>query len=194
MVDLLDLGIVVLRNRPVTLGLAALAGIAPFAAVNFWVFRLGDDLPPGAVLLLLGFETPLATAPLTTVLGAIMFGQKVRLGRVVLTLLRSAFSLLVYQCLIRTVLLVSFLLAPIVPMHLSFLSEVILLERGRWWRVIRRSSDLGTDRRGELALLALMELGYGMAFAASVLGRRWGVGAGRPGRDAEVGRGPRGST
>ena len=40
LVDLLDLALVVVRRRPVTLGLAALAGIAPFAALNAWLFRV----------------------------------------------------------------------------------------------------------------------------------------------------------
>ncbi|WP_435018695.1 hypothetical protein TA3x_000680 [Tundrisphaera sp. TA3] len=167
LLDLLDLGIVVVRHRPGTLLAASLAGIAPFALLNALVFRAESEPNPMAVLMLLAFESPLATAPLTVALGAMMFGQRPRPGRVALTLLRSAFFLLLYQCVLRTVLLFSCVLSPLVPMYLSFQSEVILLERDRWWKVIGRSSALGTDRRGELALLALIELGFGAAFVAS---------------------------
>ena len=35
--DLLDLALLVVRDRPVILGLTALAGIAPLAALNIWL-------------------------------------------------------------------------------------------------------------------------------------------------------------
>ena len=75
--ELLDLGMVVVRDRPTALGLAALAGIAPFAALNFWL--LADvDFPRALWPLLLIMEAPLATVPLTIVLGDLMFGVPFR--------------------------------------------------------------------------------------------------------------------
>lgn len=167
LLDVLDLGFVVARGRPKALLAAAIAGIAPFAALNAWLFRASEDIPAGAVLLLLAFEAPLATAPLTVTLGALMFGQRPSFGRVAGTVLRSAFTLLIYQGLLRTSLLFSMVLSLLVPMHLAFQGEVILLERGRWWKVIRRSSDLCSGRRGELVLLAMLQVGFGAAFAAA---------------------------
>ena len=48
--DVLDLALVVVRQRPVTLGLAALAGIAPFAALNAWLTS-DPEFPLGAARL-----------------------------------------------------------------------------------------------------------------------------------------------
>ena len=168
LLDVLDLGFVVLRNRPWPLLLAALAGIAPFALLNCWVLQPSPDLSPLAVLVLLTFEAPLATAPLTVVLGDLMFDRRPRVGRIAATLARGAIPLLLVQGVLRTTLLFSTLFAPVVPAYLPFSSEVILLERGRFWRILSRSSTLGTDRRGELILLGLIEVTFGAAFAFSV--------------------------
>ncbi len=81
LVDLLDLALVVVRRRPGTLGLAALAGIAPFAALNAWLFAAIPDLAPVVPLTLWMLEAPFATAPLTVVLGGLMFGQRPTAGQ-----------------------------------------------------------------------------------------------------------------
>lgn len=167
LLDVLDLGFVVLRARPAALIGAALAGIAPFAALNLWVFRPAHEVTPPAILALLTFEAPLATAPLTVVLGSLMFGGRPRPRQVAASLARGAIPVLLFSALLRTALLFTVALAPVVPMYLPFPSEVGLLERTRFWRVPGRSAALGSDRRGELAILALMELGLGGAFAAS---------------------------
>ena len=65
--DLLDLALLVVRDRPVVLGLTAIAGIAPFAAFNVWLLS-GDDSRFVLWVLLLIMETPWATAPLTVAL------------------------------------------------------------------------------------------------------------------------------
>ena len=71
-----------MRDGPSTLGLAALAGIAPCAALNTGcsptrLFRAFFWLSCSCL------ETPWATAPLTLVLGDLMFGVRPRPGRVV---------------------------------------------------------------------------------------------------------------
>ena len=71
--DLLDLALYVARARPMVLGLTALVGIAPWAALNYWLLW-DPDLPPSLWVVLLIFEAPWATAPLTLVLGDLMFG------------------------------------------------------------------------------------------------------------------------
>ena len=59
-----------------------MAGIAPFAALNVWLL---SDLafPRYCWVLLLLMEMPWATAPLTLVLGDLMFGVRPRPGRIV---------------------------------------------------------------------------------------------------------------
>ncbi len=50
--EVLDLALVVVRHRPLTLGLAALAGIAPFAAWNVWLLS-DPEVPIGVLVYLL---------------------------------------------------------------------------------------------------------------------------------------------
>jgi hypothetical protein len=94
LLDLLDLSLVVVRQKPLTLGLAALFGIAPFAALNAWLFSSIMEPESDLPLFLWMVEAPFASAPLTLVLGGLMFGQKPTFGRVVLTLLKAAFPLI----------------------------------------------------------------------------------------------------
>src|SRR5262245_23986919 len=72
--DLLDLALLVIRRRPRPLALAAAIGIAPFAVLNHWLLSEGQ-VPFSIWLVLLFFEAPWATSPLTIVLGGLMFGQ-----------------------------------------------------------------------------------------------------------------------
>ncbi len=78
--DLLDLSLVVVRRKPWPIGLAALAGCAPFAALNAWLARDGD-FPAIFYVLLLALEIPWATAPLTVMLGGLMFGDRPSAGQ-----------------------------------------------------------------------------------------------------------------
>jgi hypothetical protein len=161
--EVLDLALVVIRHRPVTIGLAALAGAAPFVALNDWLMS-DPDFPFGAFLLLLALEAPWATAPLTIVLGGLMFGERPPVGRVLKTLWRALPSMVLFQGLVRAVLLGTIFLFPLVPSRLSFLNEVILLERGRWWSAIRRSASLSGLRGGELFGQWLAQLFFGTIF------------------------------
>src|SRR5262245_57242914 len=77
--DLLDLALLVVRNRPWILVLAAVVGIAPFAALNAWLLS-DPDIPRWYCLVLLFMEAPWATALLTLVLGGLMFDQPPRAG------------------------------------------------------------------------------------------------------------------
>ena len=86
--EVLDLALVVVRQWPATLGMAALAGIAPFAALNARLLS-DPEVPPGVFVYLLALEAPWATAPLTVGLGGLMFGERPSVGRVVRTLARS---------------------------------------------------------------------------------------------------------
>lgn len=166
--DLLDMTLVVLRRRPLTLGLAALAGIAPLAAANAWLLSmLADDAPKPLVLLwLILVEAPWATAPLTVVLGGLMFGDRPSTRRVLRDLFRGFVPMFLYQGLLRGLLCIFWVLVPLIPARLAFLDEVILLERGRWASALARSATLCSDRGGELFARWLVQLLYGSLFVA----------------------------
>ena len=60
--DLLDLSLYVVRARPVVLGLTALAGIAPWAALNYWLLS-EPDFPRMAGSCCLILEAALGDGP-----------------------------------------------------------------------------------------------------------------------------------
>src|SRR5262249_20774305 len=72
--NLLDLSFLLIRSQPRRLGLAACAGILPFAIGNAWLFAR-DDFSTLYALPLLYLEAPWACLPLTLVLGGLIFGQ-----------------------------------------------------------------------------------------------------------------------
>ena len=160
--DLLDLALVVVRSRPKTVGLAALAGVLPFAALNAWL-TLDPEFPFLGYLALLALEAPWATAPLTVVLGGLMFGEKPSARRVLATLVRRLPAMIAYQFVLRLFLLFP-LLYLIVPARLAFLDEVILLEGGEFRGVIRRCSTLSGNRGSDLFGYWAAELFFGALF------------------------------
>ena len=164
--EVLDLALVVVRNQPLVLGLAALAGIAPAAALNAWLIS-NPEFPLPLFALIVFLEIPWATAPLTIVLGGLMFGRRPRAGRLLRRLLRAAPSLFVHQCLIRTVLVSTLFLSILVPTRLVFLNEVIVLEGAPWWKTWSRSAQLCARRGGDLFVQWLAELFFGATFIVS---------------------------
>jgi hypothetical protein len=161
--DVLDLALVVVRNRPKTLGLAALAGVAPFALLNAWL-TLNPGFPTFGYLALLVLESPWATAPLTVVLGGLMFGERPSTRHVIATLLRGLPAMIAYQFVIRALLLVTFILYPIMPAKLAFLNEVILLERCPFGGAMRRCSTLSGARGSDLFGYWAAEVFFGGLF------------------------------
>jgi hypothetical protein len=158
--DLMDLALLVVRAHPVTIGLAAFCGIAPFAALNYWLrteYEIG-----GLWLLLLVMEVPWATAPLTLVLGDLMFGIRPRPWRIAKALVFSFPALVFTQIFFRGILLVLILTSPLVPAYYGFLDEVILLERARNLLVVN-SKVIGRSR--ELCQA------YGLEFVGRWLGQ-----------------------
>jgi hypothetical protein len=165
--DLLDLTLLVVRERPLTLGLTALAGIAPFAALN--ASLLSDpQFPRPFWLVLLALETPWATAPLVLVMGDLMFDARLRLGRMAKTLLVSLPALVVSQILLRWLSLILIVTYPVMPAQYSFLDEIILLERVNLLRVFRRSRTISQGLEGELFARWLGQLFLGTTFAVCV--------------------------
>lgn len=163
--DVLDLALVVVRRHPRQLGLAAMAGIAPFAALNAWL-TTDPDFPIAWFAVLLLLEAPWATAPLTAMLGDLMFGQRTTARRVLGRLVRSLPALIVHQFLLRGLLMTTVILYPSIPTRLAFLNEVILLERDRWSKAIRRSTQLCARRGGDLFAQWLAQLACGAVFLA----------------------------
>src|SRR5262245_27206084 len=147
--DVLDLAMVVVRTRPVTIGVAALLGALPFALLDGWLIH--DTEVPGTLLfVLIMFQSPLATAPLTIVLGGLMFGQRPGIWELIKTLARSAWPLFLYQCVLRAGCLITGVAYIVLPTRLAFLNEVILLERGSWKSVLRRAMARTELRGAEL--------------------------------------------
>jgi hypothetical protein len=164
--DLLDLTVVLLRERPVTLGLTALAGALPFAALNLWL--LSDPAFPrvGWVVLLV-LEAPWATAPLTVVLGDLMFGLKPTVSKALRRLLVGLPTLVLTQLCLRGILLVTVVGCPLIPSQLAFLDEVILLERMRGLKALNRVRELARGFDGELFTRWIGQVALGLFFAVS---------------------------
>ncbi|MBX6316543.1 MAG: hypothetical protein IRY99_27060 [Isosphaeraceae bacterium] len=172
--DLLDLALVVVRQRLWALAGAAAAGILPWSVLYAWL-AADAGFPPFFLVMLLAFASPWATAPLTITLGGLMFGERPPAGRVARTLVRKLPALVLYQGLLRGVLLGTFLLSFLIPTQLAFLDEVILLERARGdektgQSVYARCSVLCGSRGGELFLQCLAQLVFTVMF---VLAFRW---------------------
>ena len=75
--DLLDLSLHVIRARPLALVVPASIGIAPWAVLNAWLLS-DPSFSTVYWIMLLALEVPWATAPLTLVLGDLMFGIPAR--------------------------------------------------------------------------------------------------------------------
>jgi hypothetical protein len=161
--DLLDLALVVVRRRPLTLGLAALAGVAPCAAINAYLTS-DPEFNPFLYIVLLIVEAPWATAPLTIVLGSLMFGERPRPLGVLKVLGRGLPSMIVHQLILRGILGFFIILYPLIPSRLAFLDEVILLERGKLFSAVRRSSTLCGARGGEFFGQWLAQMAFGVLF------------------------------
>ena len=164
--DLLDLALVVVRDRPAPIVVAAVAGVAPFAAFNAWLIQ-SQDVPFLVYVGLLLMEAPWATAPVTVVLGGLMFGERPTAGRVVRALVAALPSMVLYQVVLRGLLLATVVLYPVLPGKLTFLGEVILLERGRLGRVVTRCSTLSGRRGVDFFGQWVAQLVFGAVFAFS---------------------------
>ncbi len=162
--DLLDLALLVVRQRPRTLGLAAAAGIAPFAALNYWVLS-NPETPPAIWPALLFLEAPWATVPLTLVLGGLMFDRPPRAGTILWRMTRALPSLILVHLLLRGVLTMTLLLIPLIPGQFWFANEVILLERVPGLRTLRRCLQLSGGRTGEFFMQWVGQLSFGLVFA-----------------------------
>jgi hypothetical protein len=162
--DLLDLTLLVIRERPWSLGMAAAIGIVPFAALNVWVLS-EPEFPRSFWVGLLLLETPWATAPLTLVLGDLMFGSRPSVRRYLKVLAISSPLLFFTQLILRALLLATVVGYPIATWRFAFLDEVILLERVRGFRSLGRAKGLSRGFEGELFMRWMAQIILGTTFA-----------------------------
>lgn len=151
-VDLFDLALVLIRRRPAPILWATVGGVTPFVLLNAWLFRIGGERLAGLGLVLWWLEAPLALAPLTLVLGRMMFGQVPSSRQVLGRVLRSAGVLVGTHGILRFV--------PIfwLPPRLLFANEILLLEQGGWVNLWKRGGSLIIGREGELFFLDLVQI------------------------------------
>lgn len=162
-VDVLDLALRTIRVYSWQLAAAFALGVLPIMALNAWLladFAEPDvEIPlpsetvvyvPGTymvcMVLLLFFEVPLATAPITLYLGQALFTDRPQMQKMVGTYFRSLPQVLLYQVVLRGLLAVSCGVLCFLPfVFWPYLSEVILLERNRMWS--GRQRRITTHRR-----------------------------------------------
>jgi hypothetical protein len=154
--DNLDLALQVIRTNFAGVTAAALAGVLPMILINWAIveFLFGEQLSEGADsdamllgTLLVMIQAPLATAPLTLYLGQALFVARPSGKRIAQDLWSCLPQLLLFQVVLRTVLILP-ILTWIVPYGLwPYLNEVILLERNP---LTARGGQLSTLNRNAL--------------------------------------------
>jgi hypothetical protein len=155
--ELLDLGLRVLRSQGGPFFLALAAGFAPFIALNaFLLNRFAkiptDGSPPALFLALMLvavlWEVPLASAPATMCLGRVLFNQPLDARQIAREFLRSLPQLIVYQVVLRGFLFatVAFSFVPFIAS--PYLNEVILLERNPYRA--SRNQPISTGQRSSM--------------------------------------------
>lgn len=163
--EVMDLALVVWRARPVAITLAAVAGIAPWALLNAWLTSAAEEDWLFYQLYCIALEAPFATAPITVLMGGLMFGARPSPLRILRTVLARSVPMFLFAGLLRGVLVLILLLTWLVPTRFPFLGEVILLERGRWRKIVNRCSDLTSDRAGDLFAQWAAIIFFGGAFS-----------------------------
>ena len=182
--DIMDLALWVVRDHAWPLLVTLFLGAVPAAALNIWL--LGGDMIDVLVgegltdessevmgtffgflflnCMLVVFEIPLATSLMTLYLGSALFEERPQARQLAREFLRSLPQLVLFQVIVRGLLIpwviTWFVLFAIWP----YLNEVILLERnplrrrGQGMSTISRSSALHGANSGELFGRWLMSL------------------------------------
>ncbi len=184
--ELLDLSLRVFRNQAGPLCVALLAGVGPLVVLNAWLLNGAAAVPPGSgppwkflimMLVAVLWEAPLATAAATMCLGRALFNQPLPARRIAREFLQSLPQLIIYQVLLR-----GLLLATVVGSFLPFvanpyLNEVILLERNPWQAegtnsisTGRRSSTLHHGQGGDVFARWLLNMAIGLILVAAIWG------------------------
>ncbi len=173
--DLLDLGLRVLREYAAPLAAWLAVGVLPAAAFNFLLLgNFPSQIDAGQMVrylflmsLLVVYEAPLALAPATLFLGQALFTQRPRWQGILRQWLGSLPQILLYQGLLR----IFFLFRP-------YVNEIILLERNP----VRRRGAFGKSTYARCRALHAGEGGeifgrwfISLAVAALLLISLWGA-------------------
>ncbi len=184
--ELLDLGLRILRDQAAPLFLAMLIGIGPLAILNALLLNRAAQVPksgepPWLFLILMLFvvlwELPLATAAATICLGRALFNRSLEARQIAWEFIQSLPQLLVYQVLLRGLALAT-VAGSVVPLIGNpYLNEVILLERNPMeaqaeesMSTGKRSSMLHRDRGGDLLIRGILNLIVGSVLVAVLWG------------------------
>ncbi len=172
--ELLDLAIFVMREYAGTVLPAALIGMVPFALLDAWLIetrRIGG----GRFCLLLIVQAPLAAAPISLVLGDLLFGVPIRFRRLLARFL-SRLPALVWVLLVwRPFLLATLMLAPYALIRYVFAVEMLLLERIPIKQCSSRGKALALGAGGKLlwrqvvAAIVGLPFGFGLAFGLDAM-------------------------
>ncbi len=136
--DLLDLALLVIRKYAGPLAVAFLCGAVPMMCLNAWL--LGDIMEGefdetaymnyvASMLMLVIWEMPLATAPITLFLGQALFTNRPGARRIARDFFSSLPQLIWYQVVLRAILVLPIITLFFLFTAWSYLTEVILLER-----------------------------------------------------------------
>ena len=184
--ELLDLGLRVLRNQAGPLFVALLAGVGPLVVLNAWLLNRAAAVPADGgppwmflimMLLAVLWEVPLATAPATICLGRALFNQPLEARQIAREFAQSLPQLLFYQVLLRGLLLATVLGAFLPFAANPYLNEVILLERNPWRAAGkesistgRRSSMLHRGQGGDFPVRWIINMMIGLILVAAFWG------------------------
>lgn len=190
--DLADMALRVVREHAAALLLAWSLGALPFLALNVSLLGHGDPLRANiesdeerpvpaedffvAAILTL-WEMPLATSLITLYLGQAMFNQRPQPRQIARSLLGSLPQLIVYQVLLRGVLVWFFITWIVLFSSWSHLNEIILLERNpmfggpnKLMTTSRRVSSMHSGIWGDIFGRSLMSGVVGGLLLAAVFG------------------------
>jgi hypothetical protein len=164
--EIMDLSLHVVKRFAAPLSVALLAGIVPLAlASHFYAFGMApmeEDLTWGWyytlwILFLASLGAPLAGAPATLLLGQALFMEQPSARRIAQDFMSALPQLLLFQIVVRGLLIVLFFTAFIPFVLRPYLGEIILLERnpllkGKENRIttMKRSNALHGGSGGEL--------------------------------------------
>lgn len=164
--DIMDLSLRVVRAYAWPLFWTTLAGVVPFAILNYFLTRRASVVDYDAtapwdyiwfMLFLVVLELPLAAAPTTLFLGQAMFERKPSPRRIARDLLGSLPQMVFFQVFLRGLLLPMVITGLLPFASWPYLNEIILLERnpmmaGRraTMTTFRRSNALHARSRGDL--------------------------------------------
>lgn len=190
--ELLDLSLHVLREHAGPLALAFLAGVAPLALFNYWL--LGGVLASDVYdyedvwgylfvsLLLIGFEVPLATAPMTLYLGQALFVEQPSPAKIAKDFAASLPQLILFQVIGRGLLMMLVITIPALYLGWPYLTEIILLERNPWRKrspqgtsTLTRSGNMHARNRGELFSRWLASVVIGLMFVLILWRSFWAL-------------------